>query len=48
MWLDTIFAPFVNECPIGVMARGVCERLLDSPRIDAWFERTAAQQYARE
>lgn len=48
MLLDTIFAPFVKERPICVMARGVLERLLDSRRIDALFERTAAQQYTRE
>ena len=48
MWLDTVFAPFVKERPICVMARGVLERLLDADRIDALFERTAAQQYTRE
>jgi hypothetical protein len=30
MVLDTIFAPFVIERPICVMARTVCERLLDA------------------
>ena len=30
MLLDTIFAPFVKERPICVMARGVLERLLDA------------------
>src|SRR2546428_8622933 len=48
MLLDTVFAPFVKERPICVMARGVLERLLDADRIDALFERTAAQQYTRE
>jgi IS4 transposase len=48
MLLDTIFAPFVKERPICVMARGVLERLLDSQRIDTLFERTAEQQYTRE
>ena len=47
MLLDTVFAPFVKERPICVMARGVLERLLDADRIDALFERTAAQQYTR-
>jgi hypothetical protein len=48
MLLDTIFAPFVKEPPICVMARAVLERLLDAPRIDALFARTAQQQYTRE
>ena len=48
MLLDTIFAPFVTERPICVMARGILERLLDAPRIDALFARTAQQQYTRE
>ena len=41
MLLDTVFAPFVKERPICVMARGVLERLLDAPCIDALFARTA-------
>jgi hypothetical protein len=48
MLLDPIFAPFVKERPICVMARAVLERLLDAPRIDALFARTAQQQYTRE
>jgi IS4 transposase len=48
MLLDTIFAPFVKERPICVMARAVLERLLDAPRLDALFARTARQQYTRE
>jgi hypothetical protein len=48
MLLDTIFAPFVKERPICVMARAVLERLLDAPRIDELFARTAQQQYTRE
>ena len=48
MLLETIFAPFVKERPICVMARAVLERLLDAPRIDALFARTAQQQYTRE
>ena len=34
MLLDTVFAPFVKERPICVMARAVLEQLLDAPRID--------------
>jgi hypothetical protein len=48
MMLDTVFAPFVQERPICVMARSVLERLLDAQRLDALFERTAEQQYTRE
>jgi Transposase DDE domain len=48
MLLDTIFAPFVKERPICVMARAVLERLLDAPRLDALFARTAERQYTRE
>jgi len=48
MLLDTIFAPFVKERPICVMARAVLERLLDAPRIDDLFARTAEHQYTRE
>jgi hypothetical protein len=48
MLLDTIFAPFVKERPICVMARAVLERLLDASRIDALFACTAQQQYTHE
>src|SRR5215470_11928 len=48
MLLETIFAPFVKERPICVMARAVLESLLDAPRLDALFARTAQQQYTRE
>src|SRR5262249_27014158 len=46
--LDTIFAPFVKERPICVMARASLERLLDAQRLDALFARTAERQYTRE
>jgi hypothetical protein len=48
MLLDTIFAPFVKERPSCVMARAALERLLDAPRVDALFARTAQHQYTRE
>ena len=48
MLLETIFAPFVRERPICVMARGTVERLLDAPRLDTLFARTAQRQYPRE
>jgi hypothetical protein len=47
MLLDTVFAPFVKERPICGMARSVLERLLDAPRLDTLFARTAKQQYTR-
>ena len=48
MLLDTIFAPFVKERPVCVMARASLERLLDAQRLDALFARTAERQYTRE
>ena len=48
MLLDTIFAPFVKERPICVMARAVLERLLDPQRLDELFAHTAERQYTRE
>ena len=48
MLLDTVFAPFIKERPICVMARGVLERLLDADRVDTLFAYTATQQYTRE
>ena len=48
MLLETIFAPFVKERPICVMARASLERLLDASRLNALFARTAQQQYTRE
>ncbi len=47
MLLDTVFAPFIKERPICVMARGVLERLFDADRVDTLFEYTSAQQYTR-
>lgn len=48
MLLDTIFAPFVQQRPICVMARAVLERLLDAQRLDELFARNAQQQYTRD
>jgi hypothetical protein len=48
MLLDPIFAPFVRERPICVLARAVLQRLLDPTRLDALFEGTAQQQYTHE
>ena len=43
MLLDTIVAPFVKECPIYVIARGILERLLDD-----LFAHAPERQYTRE
>jgi hypothetical protein len=48
MLLDTVFAPFVKERPICVMARSVLERLLAAQRLDPLFARTAVHQDTRE
>ena len=48
MLLDTIFAPFVTERPICVMAPAVLKTILDGQRIDALFARTAERQYPRD
>lgn len=48
MLLDTIFAPFVKERPICVMAWATLERLLEAQRLAALVARTAQQPYTRE
>jgi hypothetical protein len=47
MVLDTICAPFVQERPSCVMARGTLERLLEAQRLDALFARTAERHSTR-
>jgi hypothetical protein len=46
--LSEPFSRFVEESPVSVMLRGVLERTLNAPWLDAWFERTAQSQYTRE
>jgi len=46
--LPEIFHGFVKESPVSVMVRGLLERMLNPAQLDAWFERTAEQQYTRE
>ncbi len=46
--LPEIFHAFIQESPVSVMVRGLLERLLNPAQLDAWFERTAEQQYTRE
>lgn len=46
--LPEIFHAFIQESPVSVMVRGLLERMLNPVQMDAWFERTAEQQYTRE
>jgi hypothetical protein len=48
MLLDKVFAPFIKESPICVMARGVLQRILDPQHIDQLFTHTAQRQYTHE
>jgi hypothetical protein len=41
------FARFVEKSPLAVMVRGTLERVLGAEHLDAWFARTAQQQYPR-
>jgi hypothetical protein len=45
--LGKVFARFVEKSPIAVMVRGTLERVLGADQLDAWFARTAQQQYTR-
>ena|SRR5947209_19162899 len=45
--LGKVFARFVEKSPISVMVRGTLERVLGAEQLDAWFARTANQQYTR-
>jgi hypothetical protein len=45
--LGKVFDRFVANSPISVMVRGTLERVLGADRLDAWFARTAQQQYTR-
>jgi IS4 transposase len=41
------FIPFVQQRPIGVMARAIVERFFEAEHLDALFRRTAIEQYER-
>jgi IS4 transposase len=41
------FLPFVQQRPIGVMARAIVERFFEPEHLDALFRRTAVDQYER-
>jgi hypothetical protein len=42
------FKPFIQQRPVGVMARAVVERFFEPEHLDALFRRTAVKQYERE
>lgn len=42
------FMPFIQQRPIGVMARAVVERFFEPEHLDALFQKTAIEQYERE
>jgi hypothetical protein len=48
MVFGQIMQRFMEQAPIPVMARILLERVLDSERIDACFERASDKQYTRE
>lgn len=48
MLLAKVFQPFIEKRPVGVMARGILERLFDPKRIDALFAETADVGYTRK
>ena len=41
------FLPFIEQRPIGVMARAIVERFFEPEPLDALFRETAAEQYER-
>jgi hypothetical protein len=42
------FKPFIEQRPIGVMARAILERFFEPEHVDDLFRRTAIQQYERQ
>ena len=44
----TAFLPFIEQRPIGVMARAITERFFEPDHLNALFRRTAVDQYQRE
>jgi hypothetical protein len=42
------FLPFVQQGPVGVMARAIVERFFQPEPLDALFRQTAVQQYQRQ
>ena len=48
MLFKELFDRFLEQSPICVMARGLMERALATPSLNALFEKTAQRQYTRE
>jgi hypothetical protein len=46
--LTPLLERFAERTPLPVLARGVLERCLDAPQLDAWFESIAERQYTRK
>ena len=46
--LSPVFDRFVDVSPISVMARSTMERVLNPEQLDAWFDRTAKEQYTKD
>jgi len=46
--LSPVFAPFIQNSPISVMARGMLERVLNPDQLNEWFDTTAREQYTKE
>ena len=43
-----ILQRFMDKSPVPVMVQVLLERVLSPAKLDAWFERTAVEQYTRE
>ena len=48
MLLGNVVDRFVAATPVAVATRGLLERALSAPALDALFQRTAQTQYTRE
>jgi hypothetical protein len=46
--LGQVFQRFVQRSPLSVMVRGALERVLGAEQLNAFYERTALNQYTRE
>lgn len=46
--LPAAFTPFLEQRPIGVMARAIVERFFEPTQRDELFRQSAVQQYQRE
>jgi IS4 transposase len=46
--LSPVFAPFIKNSPVSVMARGMLERVMNPEQLDHWFDTTAKAQYTKD